>query len=89
MRTLLAITAGAVATAALMVLCDARPGNARSAHSASAERAAPATPRPGDDSDLDALLACDCRSSAQDRFDAACFLWCPLDFDDALAGDDE
>ncbi len=72
MRTLLAITAGAVATAVLIVLCEARPGQPLLASSATAEQ------------------ACDCNASAQDRLEAGCFLWCPLDFDDDGArGDDD
>ncbi len=90
MRTLLANTASALATAALMVLCDARPGLPPSANAASSEApgAMTASERRGD-SDLDAVFACDCTASAQTHLDADCFLWCPLDFDDEGARDDE
>ena len=89
MRTLLAITAGAVATAALMVLCEARPGQPPMANAASTLQASAAGSRHWSDDDADSALTCDCAASAEGRFELGCFLWCPLDFDDASALDDE
>jgi|GEM_PF-2467226 len=89
MRTLLAITAGALATAVLMVFCEARPGQPLAANAASAEQAGVASARHWGGNDLDELLACDCNASAEGRFEARCLFWCPLDFDDASAGDDD
>ena len=90
MRTLLTMVASAVATAALMVLWDARPGLPASVNAASSELSGmmTASEKQGG-SDLDAVFACDCTASEQARFDAGCFLWCPLDFDDEAARDDE
>ena len=90
MRTLLTIIASAVVTAALMVLWDARPGLPASVNAASSELPGmmAASEKQGG-SDLDAVFACDCMASEQARFDAGCFLWCPLDFDDEAARDDE
>ena len=90
MRTLLTMVASAVATAALMVLWDARPGLPASVNAASSELPGmmAASEKQGG-SELDAVFACDCTASEQARFDAGCFLWCPLDFDDEAARDDE
>ena len=90
MRTLLTIIASVVATAALMMLWDARPGLPPSVNAATSESPGVMTAfEKQGGSDLDAVFACDCMASEQTRFDAGCFLWCPLDFDDEAARDDE
>ena len=89
MRTLLAITASAVATAAILVLCDACPTLPPSVNFAFGQPLGGTSAEHRDDSDADSALACNCSMSGPDRFDAGCFLWCPLDFDDDAFSDDE
>ena len=89
MRTLWAVIASAIATAAILVLCDACPGLPPSVNFASSQSSGGTAPEQRDDSDTDFAFACNCSASGPDRFNAGCFLWCPLDFDEEAVSDDE
>ena len=89
MRTLLVISAGAVATAALMVLCNARPWLPPAANSAANESPGVTASGQWGDSDPDTLFACDCTAASQEDFDADCFPWWLLHIGDEGAGDDD